>query len=245
MANGEFNKIEIGTNDYVIFSSSVIPGNEKEINNVINLLYTKGASIVYESLAEVHVSGHAYQEELKTIHTILKPKFFVPCHGEYRHLRAHYNLARDLGMEERNMIIPDLGDSILVTRNFIKKDGIVPSGIKLVDGLEITDAGGVLQRDRTQLAEEGLCVVTLTVNTSNYSISSKPNIISRGFVYVKDNSELMMEAEELLFNLIATTNFKTQDWNTLRMNIKKTLTSYFYKKLKRKPVILPIIIETK
>ena len=200
---------------------------------------------MYESLAEVHVSGHAYQEELKTIHTILKPKFFIPCHGEYRHLRAHYNLARDLGMPERNMLIPDLGDSILITRNMIKKDGTVPAGIKLVDGFEITDAGGVVQRDRTQLAEEGLCVVTLTVNTNTYSITSKPSIISRGFVYVKDNSELMLEAEDLLLNLIANTNFKTQDWNVLRNNIRKTLTTHFYKKLKRRPMILPIIIETK
>ena len=245
MANGEFNKIEIGNNDYVIFSSSVIPGNEKEINNVINLLYTKGASVIYESLAEVHVSGHAYQEELKTLHTILKPKFFVPCHGEYRHLRAHSNIAKDLGMNDRNIIIPDLGDTILVTKNNIKKSGTVPSGIKLVDGFEVSEAGGVVQRDRMQLATEGMCIVTVTISSKFWSLTSKPDIVTRGFVAVKDNEEVLEEAKDLILNLVIGTNFKMQDWNAIKNNIKKTLQTFFFKRLKRKPMIIPLIIETK
>jgi len=245
MANGEFNKIEIGNNDYVIFSSSAIPGNEREINNVINLLYSKGASIVYESLAEVHVSGHAYQEEIKTLHTLLKPKFFVPVHGEYRHLRAHSNIAKDLGMADRNIVIPELGDTILVTKASIKKSGTIPSGIKLVDGLEISDAGGIVQRDRMQLASEGMCVVTITISNKTWSLTSKPDIYARGFVYIKDNEEVMNEARDLILNTVIATNFKNQDWSSIKNNIKKVLQTFFFKKLKRKPMIIPIIIETK
>ena len=244
MANGEFNKIEIGSNDYVIFSSSVIPGNEKEINNVINLLYSKGASIIYESLAEVHVSGHAYQEELKTIHTLLKPKFFVPVHGEYRHLKAHSNLAKDLGMNERNIVIPEIGDTITINKNVIKKSGTVPSGIKLVDGYEVSEAGGIVQRDRMQLAEEGICIVTITISAKNGSLTSKPDILTRGFMTIKGNEEMLEEVKDVLLNQIITANFKTQDWSMIKGNVKKTLQTYFFKKCKRKPLIIPIIIET-
>ncbi len=245
MANGEFNRIEIGENDYVIFSSSAIPGNEREINNVINLLYSKGASIIYESLAEVHVSGHAYQEELKTLHTLLKPKFFVPVHGEYRHLRAHANLAKEMGMNDRNILIPELGDTISINKNAIKKSGVVPSGIKLVDGLDISEAGGIVQRDRMQLASEGVCIVTITISAKIAALTSKPDIYTRGFVYVKDNEDIIEEAKDLVLNQIISTNFKTQDWNSIKASIKKTLQTFFFKRIKRKPVIIPLIIETK
>ena len=245
MANGEFNKIQIDNNDFVIFSSSAIPGNEREINNVINLLYSKGASIVYESLAEVHVSGHAYQEEIKTLHTLLKPKFFVPVHGEYRHLRAHSNIAKELGMNDRNIVIPEIGDTILVSKASIKKSGTVQSGIKLVDGLEISDAGGIVQRDRMQLASEGMCVVTVTVSNKTWSLTSKPDLYVRGFVYIKENEEVMNEARDIILNTVISSNFKTQDWTMIKNNIKKALQTFFFKKLKRKPMIIPIIIETK
>ena len=164
MANGEFPKVEITPNDYVIFSASAIPGNETEIGEVINALYKRGARVIYEKLADVHVSGHAYQEELKIIHSILKPKFFIPCHGEFRHLKAHADVALDLGMNKRNIIIPDLGDRINITGNSIKKLTPVPSGIKLIDGLDISEANDVVQRDRMQLATEGLCVVVVTIS---------------------------------------------------------------------------------
>ena len=245
MANGEFNKIQIDNNDFVIFSSSAFPGNEKEIITVINLLYSKGASIVYESLAEVHVSGHAYQEEIKTLHTLLKPKFFVPVHGEYRHLRAHSNIAKDLGMNDRNIVIPEIGDTILVSKASIKKSGTVHSGIKLVDGLEISDAGGIVQRDRMQLASEGMCVVTVTVSNKTWALTSKPDIYMRGFVYIKENEEVINEAKDLVLETVISSNFKTQDWTMIKNNIKKVLQNFFFKKLKRKPMIIPIIIETK
>ena len=245
MANGEFNRIEIGSNDYVIFSSSAIPGNEKEINNVINLLYTKGASIIYESLAEVHVSGHAYQEELKTLHTILKPKFFIPVHGEYRHLRAHANLAKDLGMSERNILIPEIGDTITINKNFIKKTATVPNGVKLVDGFDISDLGGVVQRDRMQLGSEGICIVTITISSKFASLSSKPDIITRGFMGIKGNEEVLEEAKEIILNQVIEMNFKTQDWTTIKNNIRKNLQNFFFRKVKRKPMIIPLIIETK
>ncbi len=245
MANGEFNRIQIGNNDFVIFSSSVIPGNEKEINNVINLLYSKGASIIYESLAEVHVSGHAYQEELKTLHTILKPKFFIPVHGEYRHLRAHSNLAKELGMNERNILIPEVGDTIFVNKNMIKKSGTVPSGVRLVDGFDISEAGGIVQRDRMQLSNEGMCLVIITVSSRNMSLTSKPDIVTRGLLaYTKDNESLLNEAKELVLSLIINTNFKTQDWSLIKTNVRKSLQTFLFKKIKRKPMVMPIIVET-
>lgn len=244
MAAGEFPKIEITNNDYVIFSASAIPGNETEINTVINNLYKKGASVVYESLAEVHVSGHAYQEELKIIHSMLKPKYFIPVHGEYRHLMAHANLAMEMGMNKRNIVIPDLGESITISNNSIRKSGNVPAGIKLVDGLDISDAGGIVQRDRIQLATEGLCVVLLTISARSAVLTSKPEIITRGFLYGKDNQGTIEEAKDLLINSIISVNFKTQDWNQIKDNIRKTLTTFFFKKFKRKPMIIPIIIET-
>lgn len=245
MADGQFNKIEINENDYVIFSSSSIPGNEKNINEVINQLYRKGASVIYEGLASVHVSGHAYQEELKTMLSLVKPKFFVPCHGEFRHLKAHAKLAQELGIHPRNIIIPDLGDSISISRNVIKKSGTIPAGIRLVDGFDVSEAGGAVQRDRALLAEEGMCVVALTVSNANGSLTSKPELISRGFIYIKDNAEIIEEAKDLIINTILNCDFKTQDWNLIKQNIKKVLTNFFYKRMKRKPMIVPIIMETK
>ena len=245
MASGEFKGIEIDNNDYVIFSSSSIPGNEENINNVINLLYQKGADVIYESLAEVHVSGHAYQEELKTLHTLLKPKFFVPCHGEFRHLRAHSALAESLGMNKRNILIPDLGDTISIGRNSLKKTGTVPAGIRLVDGLDVSEAGGVVQRDRMQLAKEGICIVAITISQATGALTSTPEIITRGFIYVKDNEDVMQEAQDLAIATISTSNFRKMDWAIIKNNLRKTLTNFFFKKIKRRPMIVPIIIETR
>ncbi len=245
MANDEFPKIEITNNDYVIFSSSAIPGNEKEIGEVINALYKKGASVIYEKLADVHVSGHAYQEELKIIHAMLKPKFFIPCHGEFRHLKAHANIAQDLGMHERNIVIPDLGDRISISPNSIKKLGTVPAGIKLIDGMDISEANGVVQRDRMQLASEGICIVILTISSKTATLTSKPDIITRGFMYSNDaNNDILEDAKTLLINTIVELDFKSKDWGTIKASIRKSLMTYFFKNLKRKPVIIPVIVET-
>lgn len=244
MANGEFNKMEITKNDFIIFSASAIPGNEAGINSVINKLYKRGAEVIYESLADVHVSGHAYQEEIKLIHSLLKPKFFIPCHGEYRHLMAHANIAMDLGMASRHIVIPELGDTIAMTPTNIRKVSTVPSGIKLIDGVDISEANGVVQRDRMQLATEGMCVVLLTISARSAVLTSKPEIITRGFIYDKSNTAVIEEAKNLLINNIININFKTQEWNVIKDNIRKTLTTYFFKNFKRKPVIIPIIVET-
>lgn len=243
MAAGEFNKVEIGENDLIILSSSVIPGNEVTINRVINLLYRKDASVIYEQIADVHVSGHAYSEELKLMLSLVKPKFFVPVHGEYRQLKAHANIAQSLGIDGRNIIIPDLGNQIIVNKQAIKLGDNVPSGIRLVDGLGVGDVGSTVLKDRIQLSEEGLCVVTLTISNMTGALTSKPNLITRGFVYIDDTDPLLEEAKDVVINAISSSNFKSQDWAEIKTNIKKLLGNYFYKKLKRRPLILPVIIE--
>jgi ribonuclease J len=154
-------------------------------------------------------------------------------------------VSKDLGMHERNMLIPEIGDTILVSKNSIKKSGVVPSGIKLVDGYDISDAGGIIQRDRVQLASEGFCIVTITISSKFLSLSSKPDIFARGFISLKDHESVMEEARELILNQVISTNFKTQDWAGIKNNLKKSLQSFFFKKLKRRPLIVPLIIETK
>lgn len=243
MAAGEFNKVDIGENDLIILSSSVIPGNEVTINKVINLLYRKDASVIYEQIADVHVSGHAYSEELKLMLSLIKPKFFVPVHGEYRQLKAHANIAQSLGIESRNIIIPDQGNQILVSKQSIKLGDNVPSGIRLVDGLGVGDVGSTVLKDRIQLSEEGLCVVTLTISNATGALTAKPNLITRGFVYIDDTDPLLEEAKDVVINAISSSNFKCQDWAEIKNNIRKLLGNYFYKKLKRRPLILPVIIE--
>lgn len=243
MANDEFPKVTIGENDLVIFSSSSIPGNEKSINNVINQLYRKGAEVIYESLAEVHVSGHAYRDELKVLHSILKPKFFIPCHGEYRHLRAHANLAQDLGMEKRNILIPELGDQISITKTGMKVTDNVPAGSRLVDGLGVGDVGSMILRDRMQLAQEGVCVVIVSISSSTGALNAKPDIITRGFSTIQGEDNLVEEAKDIVINTLCKENFKTGDWGLIKNNIRKSLTGFLAKKAKRRPMILPIILE--
>lgn len=244
MADGQFPKIEINNNDVIIFSSSAIPGNETNINIVINQLYRKGATVVHDRDADVHTSGHAYQEEQKIMLSLLKPKFFVPCHGEYRHLRAHSLSAQALGIPERNIVLADLGDQISISRNAIKKTGTVPAGIRLVDGFEVTEAGGAVQRDRALLAEEGVVMAIITISAASGRLTSKPDLISRGFVYIQGNEDLFDEARDIMLNSIISTNFKTQDWAQIKQNLKKVLTNYFYKRIRRRPMIVPVIIET-
>ncbi len=243
MAVGEFKKVEIGKNDLIIFSSSSIPGNEKMINDVINMLYRRGAEVIYESLARVHVSGHAYRDELKVVHSLLRPKFFMPVHGEYRHLRAHANLAMSLGMEERNIIIPELGDQVELTKNSMKVARQIPFGAKLVDGLGVGDVSDMVIRDRIQLSEEGICVVIVSINKLTGALAAKPDMVCRGFTFAKDDNEKVEEARDVVIAAISQANFKTQDWGLIKQNIRKALSSYFMKKIKRKPVIMPIILE--
>lgn len=245
MASGDFNKIEIGENDLIILSSSVIPGNEKTINAVMNNLYKRGASIIYESLAEVHTSGHAFQEELKTMLALVKPKYFIPVHGEFRQLNAHKNIAISMGIEERNILIPEMGDQIGVSKNVMKRVSVVPNGVRLVDGIGISDVSNSIIRERMQLSEEGLCVVVIAISKATGALASKPDLISRGFIYNKENEAVVEEAKNIIINTIIASNFKEQDWALIKNNIRKSLSNYFLRAIKRRPLILPIIIETK
>ena len=239
LANGEFTKVEIGDNDTVIFSSSPIPGNENMINTVINNLYKKGAIVVTEN---VHSSGHACQEELKTIHNLINPKFFIPVHGEYRHLKEHTIMAEKIGLPKTNSLIPEIGNVVELTKNTMVLKGKVQAGEQLVDGLGIGDVGSVVLRDRKLLSEDGLVIVVLGVSNSTGELVSEPYLITRGFVYTGEAEKLNEEAKVVLHDTIATMNFReNHDWNEIRDQIRKPLRNFFYKKTMRTPMILPIV----
>jgi len=239
LSNGEFPKIEIGENDTVIFSSTPIPGNENMVNKVINNLYRKGAYVIHDN---VHTSGHACQEELKTIHSLIMPKYFIPVHGEYRHLKEHCLLAESLGMDKYNMLIPEIGMVVEINKNSMTKKGVVPAGDLLVDGLGIGDVGSVVLRDRKLLSEDGLAIVVIGVSTASGELTSDPYLITRGFVYTGEAEALVEEAKQILMDTLATIDLKEDhDWNELRNQIRKPLRNFFYKKTKRTPMILPII----
>lgn len=239
LANGEFSRVEIGDNDTVIFSSSPIPGNENMINAVINNLYKKGAIVVTEN---VHTSGHACQEELKTIHNLLNPKFFIPVHGEYRHLKEHVLLAEKIGMPKTNCLIPEIGNVVELTKNTMVLKGNVQAGEQLVDGLGIGDVGSVVLRDRKLLSEDGLVIVVMGVSDSTGELINEPYLITRGFVYTDEANKLTEEAKQVLHDTILTINLReNRDWNEIRNQIRKPLRNFFYKKTMRTPMILPII----
>ncbi len=239
LANGEFSKIEIGDNDTVIFSSYPIPGNESMVNSVVNNLYKKGAIVVNEN---VHASGHACQEELKTIHTLLNPKFFIPVHGEYRHLKEHVILSEKIGMPKTNMLIAEIGNVVELTKNSMALKGNVQAGEQLVDGLGIGDVGSVVLRDRKLLSEDGLVIVVMGVADATGELINEPYLITRGFVYTEEASKLGEEAKQVLHDTIETLNLReNHDWNEIRNLIRKPLRNFFYKKTMRTPMILPII----
>ena len=244
MASSDHRKVNIKEGDTVIISATPIPGNEKLVSRVINQLFKNGAEVIYESLAEIHVSGHAYQEELKLMQTLVKPRFFIPVHGEYRHLKQHGELAIKLGLPEKNLVIADIGDVIEVTRNSIKKNGSVASGQVFVDGLGVGDVGNIVLRDRKHLSQDGILTVVVTLSKENKSIVAGPDIISRGFVYVRESEPLMEEARDIVKSiLIECEEKKINDWATLKSRVRDELRAYLYEKTKRKPMILPIIME--
>ena len=244
MAASEHRKVNIVEGDTIIISATPIPGNEKLVSKVINQLFKKGAEVIYGSLENIHVSGHACQEELKLMQALVKPKHFIPVHGEYRHLKQHGELAIKLGLDEKNVIIPDVGDIIEVTRNSIKKNGTVISGQIFVDGLGVGDVGNIVLRDRKHLSQDGILTVVVTLSKENKCIVAGPDIISRGFVYVRESEGLMDEAREIVRNtLLECEEKKITDWATLKSSVRDELRAYLYEKTKRKPMILPIIME--
>lgn len=244
MAFSEHRKIELVPDDLVIISASPIPGNEKTIFRVINKLIERGTKVIYETLADVHVSGHACQEELKLIHTLVKPKFFIPVHGEYRHLKRHGELAMELGMPKENIFIANNGSVIEFTKNSGAITHEVQSGNILVDGLGIGDVGNIVLRDRKHLSEDGLIVVVVTISKQEGKVIAGPDIVSRGFVYVRESEDLMEEARKVVREVLLECEKKNiTDWATLKSSIRDRLRAFIYEKIKRNPMILPIIME--
>ena len=244
IAFAEHRKINLLPDDLVILSASPIPGNEKTVSKVINRLIETGTEVIYESLAEVHVSGHARQEELKLIQTLVKPKYFIPAHGEYRHLRAHADIAEALGMDEENIFILDNGQTVELTRTKANRGPSVTAGNILVDGLGVGDVGNIVLRDRKHLSEDGLIVIVVTMSKQDGSVIAGPDIISRGFVYVRESEDLMEEAREVIKKVLNDCEKKRiTDWATLKFNMRDSLRGFLFEKIKRNPMILPIIME--
>ncbi len=242
MAFSDHSQVELTTRDLVVLSSHAIPGNEKLVSRIINEMYKKGVS-VYHDEAVVHVSGHACQEELKLIHALTKPKYFMPIHGEYHHLMQHKELAEYMGMDPQNIFLMDIGQVLELDRNSCKKNGTVPSGRMLVDGYGVGDVGNIVLRDRRHLAQDGLIVVVATVDIDEATIVSGPDLISRGFVYVRESEELMDNVKELVRGVLCDTlDSGVTEWTQMKTNVKDSLTKYLYTKTKRKPMILPIIM---
>ena len=244
MAFSTHKQVDIQAGDRVILSASAIPGNENSIGNVINELYRKGAEVVNERTGELHVSGHACADELKIIHALVKPKFFIPVHGEQRHLKIHAKLAQEMGMDPRRIIISDIGKIIEVTQNSIKLNGTVPAGKVFVDGYGVGDVGSVVLRDRKHLAEDGMIVVVTSMSGENGAVVSGPDIITRGFVYVKESEGLMEELRRVAVEALERCErTHTTDWSAIKGEIKSDLSGFLYKKTKRNPMILPVIME--
>lgn len=238
-------KIAIEPNDTFIISASPIPGNDKLISRVINQLFRKGADVIYKDLEDVHVSGHAYQEELKLIHTLVNPKYFMPVHGEYRHLKHHGDLAENLGMKKNNIFILETGNVLELTKNECRKDGQVRTGAIFVDGLGVGDVGNIVLRDRRHLAQDGMLTIVVAIERETLSIVSGPDVITRGFVYVKESEALINKVKELSINeLERCLSMGVIEWYVLKGNIKKSVEKYIYETTKRRPTIIPIIMET-
>ena len=244
IAASEHKKIQVSEGDTVVLSAHPIPGNEKSVAKVVNQLFERGANIVYDGESDIHVSGHAKREELKLIHRIIKPKFFMPVHGEYRHLYIHGELAQELGMPAENVVLMKNGAVLEVSRNECQINGQVPSGNVLVDGLGVGDVGNIVLRDRKHLSEDGLMVVVVNLSKQDGSMVSEPDIISRGFVYVRESTDLMNEASAVVREAVADClHARITDWSKIKNVVRDSLSEFLWKRMKRNPVILPIIME--
>ena len=244
MAFSDHRKVAISPNDYVIISATPIPGNEKTVSRVINELMKLGAEVVYEKMYDVHVSGHACSEELKLMLGIVKPKFFIPVHGEQKHLQKHANLAVSMGMDRKNIVIVENGASFEISNNGIKKVANVPAGQVFVDGLGVGDVGSIVIRDRKHLAEDGIIIVVAAIDSSSHMLISGPDVVSRGFVFVREAEELMDEARTTAFNTINRCfDRNIREWGTIKSRIRDDVSKLMYERTKRSPMILPILME--
>lgn len=244
ISQSDHKQVEIKPMDKVIISASPIPGNEKNVYRVINELLKKGAEVIYEGLKDVHVSGHARQEEIKVLHALIKPKYFMPIHGEYKHLRAHSNIAVELGMDKKDVFVLERGEVLEVSRDNAKIAGTVPSGQILVDGLGVGDVGNIVLRDRKHLSQDGLMIVVVSMDRTEGTLLSGPDIISRGFVYVRESEYLISDAKNVVRDaLLACEGTQIVEWAYIKNLIKDTLRDFLWQKTKRNPMILPIIME--
>ena len=244
MASGEHKKVQITPNDFIIISANPIPGNEKSVSKVIDDLMQIGAEVVYSALADVHVSGHACQEEQKLIFALTKPKFFIPVHGEYRQLRAHAETAQMMGIPAKNIVMMENGRVVELDENEIKFNGMVPNGRVLVDGLGVGDVGNIVLRDRQHLSQDGLIVIVLTMDSSTGEVVAGPDVISRGFVYVRESENLMDDVKNVVRHEIRKCEEKgVRDWSTIKSTVRENLRDYIFTKTKRNPMIIPIIME--
>lgn len=243
MAFSDHSQVTLGSGDLVVLSSSPIPGNEKLVNRIVNELTKNGAHVLHDSFVELHVSGHACSEELKLLQGLLKPKYFMPIHGEYRHLYANRELALDMGMQSRNIFISDIGKVLEIDRSGARFVGTVPSGKVLVDGYGVGDVGNIVLRDRKHLSQDGLIVIVATVDDTAGLLISGPDVVSRGFVYVREAEELMEEIRQRSADVICRAlEGSRSDRIELKNALRDELTKFLYSKTKRKPMVLPIIM---
>ena len=244
MASGTHRKVKITPNDLVIISANPIPGNEKSVSKVVDSLMQIGAEVVYSALEDVHVSGHACQEEQKLVIALTKPKFFIPVHGEYRHLIAHSETAKSMGIPKDNIFKLENGKVLEMDKVGAEFTGQVQAGVILVDGLGVGDVGNVVLRDRQHLSQDGLIIVVLTMNGATGEIIAGPDIISRGFVYVKESENVMEEIKNVARHEVYKFEMReTKDWSTIKNALRENLKDYIFAKTKRNPMILPIVME--
>ena len=244
MASSEHRKVEVGPGDFIIISANPIPGNEKMVSKIVNDLMKHGCKVVYESMYEVHVSGHACQEELKLIQGLTKPKYFIPVHGEQKHLVKHAELAVSMGIPRKNIFIGDIGNVVELNKERIRQLPSIPAGNVLVDGLGVGDVGSIVLRDRKHLGQDGLIVVVVTLDSHDRHIVAGPDVVSRGFVYVKESEPLMDEAKDVVTETLDDCRFQgVYDWSVIKTAIKDDLSKMIYDKTRRNPMILPVIME--
>lgn len=244
MASASHRNVHVGPGDFIIISATPIPGNEKMVTKVVNGLLLLGAEVIYESMYDVHVSGHACQEEQKLVLTLSNPKFFLPVHGEYKQLKKHAMTAESLGIPTKNILIAETGEDIRISQDGMELCEPVPAGAVMVDGLGVGDVGNVVLRDRRHLSQDGLVIVVATVDSATGQVLAGPDLVSRGFVYVRESEELMDEARRLVVQCFEKCQAeRVRDWNSVKTRVRETLSSYIFRRTKRSPMILPILME--
>ena len=244
IAFGSHRNISIENDDLFIISASPIPGNDKLVSRMINQLFRKGVEVIYEDLEEIHVSGHAYKEELKLIHTLTKPKYFMPVHGEYRHLKHHSDLAVKLGMDRENVFTLETGEVLELSKDEARANGKVPTGVIFVDGIGVGDVGNIVLRDRRDLANDGMVTIVIAINKDTYNIAAGPDIITRGFIYARESEDLINRIKDISREEIESCLEKNIiEWQVLKTSVRKSVEQLLYHKTKRRPIVFPIIME--